>query len=72
MKAREWREKSEGEREKSLVELSDKLRKLRFDLSTREAKNTGDYAKIKKDLARLLTLKAEATMEVNESGSQAK
>lgn len=64
MKAKEWREKSEAEREKMLVELSDKLRKLRFDLSTREAKNHGDYAKMKKDIARLLTLRAEATMEI--------
>ena len=43
MKAREWREKSEAEREKALLELSDKMRTLRFDLSTREAKNHGDY-----------------------------
>jgi ribosomal protein L29 len=64
MKAKEWREKSEAEQEKMLIELSDKLRKLRFDLSTREAKNHGDYAKMKKDIARLLTLKSEATMEI--------
>ncbi len=56
MKAREWREKSAGEREKALLELSDKMRKLRFDLSTREAKNHSDYRKMKKDVARLLTI----------------
>ena len=51
MKAREWREKSAGEREKALIELEDKLRKLRFDLATREAKNSSEYGKIRKDIA---------------------
>lgn len=64
MKAREWREKSEGEREKALIELSDKLRKLRFDLSTREAKNHSDYRKMRKDIARLQTLKTAGAVEV--------
>ncbi len=64
MKAREWQEKSEGERDKALLELSDKLRKLRFDLSTREAKNHSDYRKMKKDIARLLTLKTALQVEV--------
>lgn len=63
MKAREWREKSEAEREKALIELSDKMRKLRFDLSTREAKNHGDYRKMKKDIARLLTIEKLAEVE---------
>lgn len=59
MKTKEWREKSIGEREKVLLELQDKVRKLRFDLATREAKNHSDYSKIKKDIARLLTLAKE-------------
>jgi ribosomal protein L29 len=63
MKAREWREKSVAEREKALIELSDKMRKLRFDLSTREAKNHGDYRKMKKDVARLLTIETLAEVE---------
>lgn len=58
MKAKEWQEKSEAERDKALLELSDKLRVLRFDLSTREAKNHSDYRKMKKDIARLLTIKS--------------
>jgi ribosomal protein L29 len=64
MQAKEWREKSEAEREKALLELSDKVRKLRFDLSTREAKNHSDYRKMKKDSARLLTLQTEMEMEI--------
>lgn len=59
MKAKDWREKSIGERAKELVGLEDKVRKLRFDLATREAKNHSDYRKIKKDIARLLTLEKE-------------
>jgi ribosomal protein L29 len=63
MKAREWREKSEAEREKALLELSDKMRKLRFDLSTREAKNHSDYRKMRKDIARLQTLRTLSSAE---------
>lgn len=64
MKAREWQEKSEAERDKALLELSHKLRTLRFDLSTREAKNHSDYRKMKKDIARLLTIKSLSLEEV--------
>ena len=65
MKAREWQEKSEAEREKAYLELSHKLRTLRFELSTREAKNHSDYRKMKKDIARLLTIKTAAQVEVS-------
>lgn len=65
MKAREWQEKSEAEQEKALIELSDKVRKLRFDLSTREAKNHSDYRKMKKDIARLLTIRTAKEVEAN-------
>lgn len=68
MKAREWREKSSGEREKMIVELEDKLRKLRFDLSTREAKNHSDYDKMKKDVARLQTLRREEELAIDVDG----
>lgn len=68
MKAREWREKSSGEREKTIAELEDKLRKLRFDLSTREAKNHSDYDKMKKDIARLQTLKREEELAIDVDG----
>ncbi len=64
MKVKEWLEKSEAERDKALLELSDKVRKLRFDLSTREAKNHSDYRKMKKDIARLNTIKSLSAVEV--------
>ena len=65
MKAKEWREKSEGECEKAVLELSEKARKLRFDLATRETKIHSEYGKIKKDIARLKTLKQEAALSIN-------
>lgn len=65
MKVKEWREKSAGEREKAMLELKDKARKLRFDLATRETKTHSDYRKIKKDIARLMTLKQEAELSIN-------
>ncbi|MFZ2187473.1 MAG: 50S ribosomal protein L29 [Candidatus Moraniibacteriota bacterium] len=65
MKAKEWREKSDGEREKALLELAGKARKLRFDLATRETKIHSEYRKIRKDVARLMTLKQEALLSIN-------
>ncbi len=65
MKAKEWREKSVGEREKAILKLSDKVRKLRFDLATRETKTHSEYRKIKKDIARLSTLAKEAELSIN-------
>ena len=67
MKAREWREKSEAERNQALLELLDKSRKLRFDLATREAKNHSEFGKIKKDIARLLTLRRESEVILDET-----
>ncbi len=63
MKEQEWREKSGGEREKAILEFQDKARKLRFDLATRETKNHSEYGKIKKDIARMMTLRQEAEMD---------
>jgi len=63
MKAKEWREKSVGEREKTLVELQDKVRTLRFDLATRASKQHSEHRKTRRDIARLLTLEREAGTE---------
>lgn len=59
MKAKQWREKSVGEREKSLLELQDKVRGIRFDLATRTSKQHSELRKTKRDIARLLTLEYE-------------
>lgn len=63
MKIQELRDKTQGERQTILVELSDKARKLRFDLSTREAKNHREYRKMKKDIARILTIHREEEVQ---------
>ncbi len=71
MKAQELREKSTGERKTLLTDLQDKARKLRFDLSLREAKNTRDYRKMKKDIARILTVEREAGVTLDETENKA-
>lgn len=62
MKITAWREKSEGEREKSLLELRERVRTLRFELATRETKKHADYRSAKRDIARLLTLEREGSL----------
>lgn len=69
MQAKEWREKSEGEREKALLELADRARTLRFDLATREAKNHREYRKLKRDIARLMTLRQEGRLKAESTSS---
>ncbi len=66
MKTAEIRAKNPGERAKLLVETKDKVRKLRFDLALREAKNHSDYRKMKKDIARLLTVAQEDSVLLDE------
>lgn len=67
MKIQEIRDKSKGERQALLLELADKARKLRFDLSLREAKNHRDYRKMKKDIARIMTVNREDEVTLDES-----
>jgi large subunit ribosomal protein L29 len=66
MKLQEIREKSIAERLTLLIELQDKARKLRFDLSLREAKNHREYRKMKKDIARILTIAREEEVVLDE------
>lgn len=56
MKAREIREKSANELEKNLVEMRNKVTKMRFDISAKQVKNHRDIRKTKKDIARVLTV----------------
>jgi large subunit ribosomal protein L29 len=67
MKAQEWLEKSKTERAKALIELQEQARKLRFDMATREAKNVSDYNKIKKDIARLMTIARQEEVSLDET-----
>lgn len=60
-----WREKSVGEREKSLQENVEKLRTLRFDIATRTTKKHREYRELKKDIARLKTLVTEESVNIS-------
>lgn len=55
MKIQEIRRKSNNELQKTLKELREKLRQLRFDLSAGKVKNIREIRAIKKDIARILT-----------------
>jgi len=56
MKIKEIKEKSENELKKDLVESRNKLTKLRFDVSAKQTKNHREIRKIKKNIARILTI----------------
>jgi ribosomal protein L29 len=60
MKAKELREKSPVEQEKFLGESRERLRKLRFDIAGQQTKNHRAYRKLKKDIARTLSVLREA------------
>ena len=56
MKTTELRQKSKPELQKILSDYQEKLRQLRFDLAAGKVKNVREVRKIKKDIARILTL----------------
>lgn len=56
MKISEIREKSENELKKDLVEMRNKKAKMRFDISAKQVKNHREARKVKKNIARILTL----------------
>lgn len=56
MKITELREKSKSELNKLLQDLRERLRQLRFDLVSGKVKNVREIRKIKKDIARILTI----------------
>jgi large subunit ribosomal protein L29 len=56
MKTKELREKSEKELQTLLAENREKLRQMRFDLSSKQPKNPKQIGQLKKDIARILTL----------------
>jgi large subunit ribosomal protein L29 len=56
MKITEIKQKSKKELKRVLHESQEKLRQLRFDLSAGKVKNVREIRKIKKDIARILTI----------------
>jgi len=53
---KELKGKSEKELNRMLAEDREKLRKLKFDLSSGKVKNVREIRKVKKNIARILTL----------------
>jgi len=56
MKISELRQRSKEELQKILQESCERLQTLRFDLASGKVKNVREIRKIKKDIARILTL----------------
>lgn len=56
MKIAELRQKSKNELEQLLRENREKARNLRFDLAGGKVKNVREIRRIKKDIARILTI----------------
>ena len=56
MKVKELEQKQNKELYRSLQEKREKLRQLKFDLSAGKVKNVREIRKIKKDIARILTV----------------
>ncbi len=59
MKIKELRDKKDLELDKLLAELREEQHALRFKDSGKQLKEVRDIRKVKKDIARILTLKRE-------------
>ncbi len=56
MKIKELRQKSKDDLNKILQDNREKVRQIRFDMSSGKVKNVREINKIKKDIARILTI----------------
>lgn len=65
MKAKELRNKSVDELNKSVVDLKTELFNLRFQLATGELENPMRINKVKKDIARIKTVLRERELNIN-------
>lgn len=63
MKTSELRQRNRRELPKLLEDNREKLRALRFDLASGKIKNVREIRKIKKDIAKILTLLNEQNKE---------
>lgn len=64
MKIKELREKNIEELKKLLAEKEENVRKFRFDLVTKQAKETRQIRTEKRDVARIITLVNEKNKQV--------
>jgi len=67
MKASEIRELTEGELNKKRTELTEEIFNLRLQISTQQTTNVSRMGKLKKDLARLLTVMREKEISTGRS-----
>lgn len=67
MEVAELRQKSKPELQKLLIDNREKLRQLRFDLDSGKVKNVREIRKIKKEIARILTLLQETKNKEQET-----
>jgi len=65
MKIKELREKNIEELSKLLSEKKDHLRKLRFDVASKQIKNVREIRNTRKDVAKILTLINESRIMIN-------
>lgn len=56
MEIKEIRKKSKKELQKMLIDHRERLRNLKFDLASGKVKNVREIRKLKKEIARILTL----------------
>jgi len=56
IKMAEWRKKSKMELQKLLKDDREKLQQLQFDLAAGKVKNVREIRRLKKEIARILTL----------------
>lgn len=56
LKIKEWRERSKDVLQKDISELKEKLRALRFLLSSGKLKNVRELRETRKDIARISTI----------------
>ncbi len=66
MKASDIRALSDNELEKKRVELTEEIFNLRIQISTQQTTNVTRIRTLKKDLARLLTIKREKELSTGE------
>ncbi len=56
MDIKEIRARAEGELQKDLAALREKIRELKFKANFQEVKNTKEIASLRRDIARILTV----------------
>lgn len=64
MKAEEFKQLNSDELDQKEAEIREQLFRLRFQLSMGQADGVKKYRVLKKDLARLLTVRAEQAVQV--------